>query len=57
MAKNKNRQQSQPKHQSRSGSAEQAQPKSTQDQAEERLQQASPSDMAHKGRQKRFGHN
>jgi hypothetical protein len=28
-----------------------------QDQAEQRISQATPSDMARKGREKRFGHN
>ncbi|MFJ2604522.1 hypothetical protein ACIQOU_32770 [Streptomyces sp. NPDC091279] len=38
-------------------SQEQAKSSSMQDQAEQRITQATPSDMARKGREKRFGHN
>jgi len=54
MAKNKNRDRKQP--QSERGQQE-AQQSSMQDQAEQRISQVTPADVARKGRQKRFGHN
>ncbi|MFE0730398.1 hypothetical protein [Streptomyces antibioticus] len=54
MAKNKKQDRKQP--QSERGQ-QQAQQSSMQDQAEQRLSQVTPSDVARKGRQKRFGHN
>jgi hypothetical protein len=36
---------------------EQAKSSSLESQAEQRASQVTPGDMAHKGRQKRFGHN
>lgn len=57
MAKNKNRDRG--KHQDRSSDergAEQSS-SSTDAKAEQIQQQVTPSDVAHKGRQKRFGHN
>ncbi|CAL9607690.1 hypothetical protein SUDANB105_05554 [Streptomyces sp. enrichment culture] len=54
MAKNKNRDRKQP--QSERG-RQQAQQSTIEPQAEQDAQQMSPGDFAHKGRQKRFGHN
>ncbi|MET7682245.1 hypothetical protein [Streptomyces sp. NPDC005423] len=54
MAKNKNRDR---KHAPAERGQEQAQPSSMTNQAEERISHATPSDMARKGREKRFGHN
>ncbi|MFF2216402.1 hypothetical protein [Streptomyces antibioticus] len=54
MAKNKKQDRKQP--QSERGQ-QQAQQSSMQDQAEQRLSQVTPADIARKGRQKRFGHN
>lgn len=58
MAKNKNRDRG--KHQDRSDAergSEQSSTSSTEAKAEQIQQQVTPSDVAHKGRQKRFGHN
>ncbi|SEQ43630.1 hypothetical protein SAMN04487983_100580 [Streptomyces sp. yr375] len=54
MAKHKKQDRKQP--QSERGQ-QQAQQSSMQDQAEQRISQVTPSDVARKGRQKRFGHN
>ncbi|MFJ1970739.1 hypothetical protein ACIO93_18885 [Streptomyces sp. NPDC087903] len=54
MAKNKNRERRQP--QSERGQQESPQ-SSLETQAEHRATQATPGDMARKGREKRFGHN
>ncbi|MEV0487122.1 MULTISPECIES: hypothetical protein [Streptomyces] len=54
MAKNKHRDRKQPQSER---AEEQAKSSSMQDQAEQRISQATPSDMARKGREKRFGHN
>ncbi|GLW47863.1 hypothetical protein Stsp02_35250 [Streptomyces sp. NBRC 14336] len=54
MAKNKNRDRKQP--QSERGQ-QQAQQSSMEAQAEQRMSQVTPSDIARKGKQKRFGHN
>ncbi|MBD0842662.1 hypothetical protein AB0I00_01130 [Streptomyces sp. NPDC050803] len=54
MAKNKNRERKQP--QSERGQ-QQAQQSSMEAQAEQRLSQVTPADVARKGKQKRFGHN
>ncbi|MFI6081697.1 hypothetical protein ACIBBB_12085 [Streptomyces sp. NPDC051217] len=58
MAKNKNRDRG--KQQDRSSTergAEQPSSSSTEAKAEQIQSQVTPSDVAHKGRQKRFGHN
>ncbi|WLW55769.1 hypothetical protein [Streptomyces sp. YU58] len=54
MAKNKNRERKQP--QSERGQ-QQAERSSMEAQAEQRMTQVTPSDVARKGKQKRFGHN
>jgi hypothetical protein len=54
MAKNKKQDRKQP--QSERGQ-QQPQHSSMEAQAEQRITQATPGDMARKGRQKRFGHN
>ncbi|MGN9760372.1 MULTISPECIES: hypothetical protein [Streptomyces] len=54
MAKNKKQDRKQP--QSERGQ-QQAEHSSMESQAEQRITQATPGDMARKGRQKRFGHN
>ncbi|MFI9174461.1 hypothetical protein [Streptomyces lincolnensis] len=54
MAKNKNRERKQP--QSERGQ-QQAERSSMEAQAEQRMTQVTPSDIARKGKQKRFGHN
>ncbi|MFF3321830.1 hypothetical protein [Streptomyces sp. NPDC002889] len=56
MAKNKNRDRSQKSSAAERG-AEQARSSAMEAQAEQRQSQVTPSDVAHKGRQKRFGHN
>ncbi|MFI6010435.1 hypothetical protein ACIBAG_16735 [Streptomyces sp. NPDC051243] len=53
MAKNKKQDRKQPQ----SERGQQAQHSSMEAQAEQRITQATPGDMARKGRQKRFGHN
>jgi hypothetical protein len=55
MAKNKKQDRKQP--QSERGQQQQAQQSSVETQAEQRITQVTPGDMARKGRQKRFGHN
>ncbi|MDX3310291.1 hypothetical protein ACWGH3_13015 [Streptomyces sp. NPDC054884] len=55
MAKNKKQDRKQP--QSQRGPQTAQQPSSMESQAEQRITQASPADVARKGRQKRFGHN
>ncbi|GGZ66388.1 hypothetical protein AB0P12_02335 [Streptomyces subrutilus] len=57
MAKNKKQNRDQQKSSAPERGAEQAKSSSATDQAEQRMAQASPSDMARKGREKRFGHN
>ncbi|MCX5269145.1 MULTISPECIES: hypothetical protein [unclassified Streptomyces] len=54
MAKNKKQVRKQP--QSERG-PQAAQPSSMESQTEQRIAQATPADIARKGRQKRFGHN
>ncbi|MFB7331751.1 hypothetical protein [Streptomyces adustus] len=55
MAKNKNRERKQPQTER---SQQAAQKSSIEAQSEQRAsQQITPGDMAHKGKQKRFGHN
>ncbi|MBK3569025.1 MULTISPECIES: hypothetical protein [Streptomyces] len=54
MAKNKHRDRKQPQSER---AQEQATSSSMEAQAEQRISQATPSDMARKGKQKRFGHN
>jgi hypothetical protein len=56
MAKNKNRERSQKSSPAERGRQE-ATKSSMEAQAEQRATQVTPSDVAHKGRQKRFGHN
>ncbi|MBC7273399.1 MULTISPECIES: hypothetical protein [Streptomyces] len=54
MAKNKNRDRKQPQS---ARVPQDAQQSAIVSEAEERLTQATPDDVARKGRQKRFGHN
>ncbi|MFJ3191323.1 hypothetical protein ACIPJQ_01645 [Streptomyces griseoviridis] len=54
MAKNKNQDRKQPQSER---SREHAQESSMEAQAEQRISQVTPADMARKGKQKRFGHN
>ncbi|WP_199829440.1 hypothetical protein [Streptomyces sp. MMG1121] len=54
MAKNKKQDRKQPQSER---SQEQAQKSSLEAQAEQRISQMTPADVARKGRQKRFGHN
>ncbi|MBT2424053.1 hypothetical protein J7F01_38535 [Streptomyces sp. ISL-22] len=54
MAKNKKQDRKQPQPER---GQQQAQPSSMETQAEQRITQVTPGDMARKGRQKRFGHN
>ncbi|MFE1440687.1 hypothetical protein [Streptomyces sp. NPDC058739] len=54
MAKNKNRERKQPQSERMQQSAQQS---SMEQQAEQRMAQVTPGDVARKGRQKRFGHN
>ncbi|MCD9874118.1 hypothetical protein [Streptomyces guryensis] len=54
MAKNKNRERKQPQTER---AQQTPQHSSMESQAEQRLSQATPGDMARKGKQKRFGHN
>ncbi|MFD4138041.1 MULTISPECIES: hypothetical protein [unclassified Streptomyces] len=56
MAKNKNRERSQKSSPAERGQ-QQAAKSSMEAQAEQRASQVTPADIAHKGRQKRFGHN
>ncbi|WP_187283381.1 hypothetical protein [Streptomyces sp. t39] len=57
MAKNKNRERSQQKSSPAERGRQEAEKSSMEAQAEQRMSQVTPSDIAHKGRQKRFGHN
>ncbi|MDJ0385109.1 hypothetical protein [Streptomyces sp. G-G2] len=57
MAKNKKQNRDQQKSSAPERGAEQAKSPSATDQAEQRMTQASPGDMARKSREKRFGHN
>lgn len=57
MAKNKKQNREQQKSSAPERGAEQSKSPSVTDQAEQRMQQATPADMARKGREKRFGHN
>ncbi|MFD5429360.1 hypothetical protein [Streptomyces sp. NPDC127084] len=57
MAKNKNRERKQPAASNAERGAQQARSSSMEAQVEQRASQVAPTDMAHKGRQKRFGHN
>ncbi|MFI5981191.1 hypothetical protein ACIQWR_29320 [Streptomyces sp. NPDC098789] len=57
MAKNKKQNREQTKSTTPERGGDQAKSSSPQDQAEQRISQASPADMARKGREKRFGHN
>ncbi|MEU4211486.1 hypothetical protein AB0F13_16050 [Streptomyces sp. NPDC026206] len=56
MAKNKNRKQPQSSSAAERGQ-QQAKRSSMESQTEQRQSQVTPADVAHKGRQKRFGHN
>ncbi|MFE3324117.1 hypothetical protein [Streptomyces sp. NPDC059176] len=56
MAKNKNRERKQVTSSAERG-AQQAKSSAMESQTEQRATQVTPTDMAHKGRQKRFGHN
>ena len=56
MAKNKKQQREQKSSPAERGT-QQAKSASLEAQAEQRAQSVTPSDIAHKGRQKRFGHN
>ncbi|MER5728075.1 hypothetical protein ABT084_06905 [Streptomyces sp. NPDC002138] len=56
MAKNKKQNRDQKSSAPERGS-DQAKSSSMTDQAEQRISQATPADMARKGREKRFGHN
>ncbi|MGW7468716.1 hypothetical protein ACWGJT_29665 [Streptomyces xantholiticus] len=57
MAKNKKQDRAQNKSSAAERGAQQAHSSSMEAQAEQRAQAVTPSDVAHKGRQKRFGHN
>ncbi|MGW6688989.1 hypothetical protein [Streptomyces sp. NPDC054961] len=57
MAKNKKQNRDQQKSSSSERGGEQSRGSSMTDQAEQRISQATPADMARKGREKRFGHN
>ncbi|MEU2153660.1 MULTISPECIES: hypothetical protein [unclassified Streptomyces] len=57
MAKNKNRERKQQSASSAERGSQQARSSSMEAQAEHRAAQVTPTDVAHKGRQKRFGHN
>ncbi|MFI5618445.1 hypothetical protein [Streptomyces sp. NPDC051567] len=57
MAKNKKQSREHQKTAAPERGSEQAKSSSTQDQTEQRITQATPGDMARKGREKRFGHN
>ena len=56
MAKNKNRERSQKSSPAERGRQD-ASKSSMEAQSEQRASQVTPTDVAHKGRQKRFGHN
>ncbi|MFF3287544.1 hypothetical protein [Streptomyces sp. NPDC003023] len=57
MAKNKKQDRAQNKSSAAERGTEQARSSAMEAQAEQRAQSVTPSDVAHKGRQKRFGHN
>ncbi|MER7641042.1 MULTISPECIES: hypothetical protein [unclassified Streptomyces] len=57
MAKNKKNNRDQQKSSAPDRASEQSGSTSAQDQAEQRISQATPGDMARKSREKRFGHN
>ncbi|MEW1645003.1 MULTISPECIES: hypothetical protein [unclassified Streptomyces] len=57
MAKNRKNNRDQQKSSAPDRAAEQTRSSSAQDQAEQRIAQATPGDMARKSREKRFGHN
>ncbi|GGT36157.1 MULTISPECIES: hypothetical protein [Streptomyces] len=57
MAKNKKQERTQSKASPAERGTQQARSSSMEAQAEQRAQAVTPSDVAHKGRQKRFGHN
>ncbi|GGW32335.1 hypothetical protein [Streptomyces xantholiticus] len=57
MAKNKKQDRAQNQSSAAERGAQQARSSSMEAQAEQRAQAVTPSDVAHKGRQKRFGHN
>ncbi|MEV6511674.1 hypothetical protein [Streptomyces sp. NPDC051642] len=57
MAKNRKNNRDQQKTSAPERGSEETRSSSAQDQAEQRITQATPSDMARKGREKRFGHN
>lgn len=57
MAKNKKSERSQQKASAAERGAQQAKTSSMEAQAEHRISQVTPADVAGKGRQKRFGHN
>ncbi|MFC8919418.1 hypothetical protein ACFT5C_26995 [Streptomyces sp. NPDC057116] len=57
MAKDRKQNRSQPKASAAERGTQQAKSSSMEAQAEQRMSQVTPSDIAHKGRQKRFGHN
>ncbi|MGR8011108.1 hypothetical protein [Streptomyces hypolithicus] len=57
MAKNKKQSRDQQKSSAAERGAQQAKSSSMEAQAEQRISQVTPGDVARKGRQKRFGHN
>ncbi|MFG3493631.1 hypothetical protein [Streptomyces sp. NPDC047928] len=57
MAKNKKQDRNQQKASPAERGAQQAKSTSMESQAEQRMTHVTPADIAHKGRQKRFGHN
>ncbi|MBO0656571.1 MULTISPECIES: hypothetical protein [Streptomyces] len=57
MAKNKKQDRSQQKSSAAERGTQQAKSSSMESQGQERATRVTPADVAHKGRQKRFGHN
>ncbi|MFV0130358.1 hypothetical protein ACLGI4_22055 [Streptomyces sp. HMX112] len=57
MAKNRKSERGQQKTSPAERGTQQVRSSSVESPAEQRISQVTPSDMAHKGRQKRFGHN
>ena len=57
MAKNKNRDRNKQQAPTSDRSSEQDKSSSMEDRSEQVQQRITPSDVAHKGREKRFGHN
>ncbi|GHG71717.1 hypothetical protein [Streptomyces griseocarneus] len=57
MAKNKKQDRSQQKSSAAERGQQQAKSSSIESQGQERASRVTPADVAHKGRQKRFGHN